>query len=215
MPLPIAEASGFAAVFGKRAGELMKSQKTLELEQEIWQSTNKLGTFGCFEVTVGWYGKERADYVTYDSNGIWRFYEIKVSKSDFYSNAKHSFYGHYNYFVMPKELYDKVKDDIPDFVGVTDGRYSLKKAKKQELIIESDLLKDYFIRSLQREYAKDRDSRDESKLAYIKRNLECERRNRQSSERRYTELCHAIREKYGVKALRELIFENSNSKGDD
>ena len=72
--------------------------------------TNKRGVFCCYEVTIGWYGKERVDYLTYDTNGVWRCYEIKVSKSDFYSKSHNTFLGHFNYYVMPEELYEQVKD---------------------------------------------------------------------------------------------------------
>jgi hypothetical protein len=59
---------------------------TKELENNIWKTTRKQGVFGCLEVTIGWFGKERVDYITYDTNDIWRCYEIKISKSD--STAK-------------------------------------------------------------------------------------------------------------------------------
>lgn len=61
----------------------MKTQLTLEIEQAIYEHTKNMGVFCCFEVTLGWYGKERVDYLTYDTSNTWRCYEIKVSKSDF------------------------------------------------------------------------------------------------------------------------------------
>ena len=48
----------------------------------------------------------------------WRCYELKVSKADFRSKAKLSFIGHYNYFVLPEALFDKVKEEIPAHIGV-------------------------------------------------------------------------------------------------
>ena len=92
----------------------MKTKKTLKLEKQIYNATKKMGVFGCFEVTIGFFGKERVDYMTYDTKGIFRCYEIKVSKSDFHSNAKLSFVGHYNYYVLTRKLYEEVKDEIPD-----------------------------------------------------------------------------------------------------
>lgn len=104
---------------------------------------------------MGWFGKERVDYITYDTKGIWRCYEVKVSKSDFYSSAKKTFVGHYNYYVMPKELYEQVKGDIAPHIGVVaEGSYSIKKALKQELGAEEKVLKDSLIRSLSREAEK-------------------------------------------------------------
>ena len=48
----------------------MKTKKTLKLEQDIYNATEKVGVFGCFEVTIGFFGKERVDYMTYDTKGI-------------------------------------------------------------------------------------------------------------------------------------------------
>jgi len=45
-------------------------------------------------------------------------YEIKVSKSDFMSKNGHNFVGNYNYYIMPKELYPQVKENVPDDIGV-------------------------------------------------------------------------------------------------
>lgn len=193
---------------------MSKSNKTLELERAIWKKTHKLGVFGCFEVTIGWNGKERADYVTYEKNGIWRFYEIKASKTDFYSKANHSFYGHYNYYIMPYKLFKEVESVIPSNIGVTDGCNIFKRAKKMDLAIDSEKLKDYFIRSLQRDYAKDRDSRDESTLGEFKRLYEFERKRSLQLNKRLLELSAAVREKYGSRELRELI-NNESSKGSD
>lgn len=45
-------------------------------------------------------------------------YEIKITKSDFKSKNGHNFVGNKNYYVMPKELYSKVKDIVEEDVGV-------------------------------------------------------------------------------------------------
>ena len=115
--------------------------------------------FGCFEVTIGWYGRERVDYLTLDYKNIWRCYEIKVSKSDFYSKAKKTFVGHLNYFVMPQELYNQVSQDIPEHIGVkTIGEYGdiqcIKRAKKQKLAVKESVLSGSMIRSLSRDVDK-------------------------------------------------------------
>lgn len=67
---------------------MAKSEMTKKLEREIWKATNKTGVFGCFEVTIGFNGNERVDFLTYDTKGIWRCYEIKVSKKIFTVNQK-------------------------------------------------------------------------------------------------------------------------------
>ncbi|MCE2139023.1 hypothetical protein GRC92_18590, partial [Streptococcus thermophilus] len=41
----------------------------------------------------------------------WRCYELKVTKADFHSKAKLSFIGHYNYFVLPQQLYLEVQSE--------------------------------------------------------------------------------------------------------
>lgn len=111
----------------------MKTKQTKKLERKIRKATHKTGVFQCFEVTIGFKGTERVDFMTYDTKGIFRCYEIKVSKADFHSNAAKSFVGHYNYYVLTRELYNQVKDEIPDWVGVYIGDYCVKKAKKQDL----------------------------------------------------------------------------------
>lgn len=125
-----------------------------------------MGTFGCFEVTIGFSGKERVDYMTFDTKGIWRCFEIKISLSDFRSKAHNTFVGHFNYYVMPKELYEKVKDEIPNYIGVYVGYERkgyrrmiptvdcVKKPKRQELIEDEQVLKNSMIRSLSRDVQK-------------------------------------------------------------
>lgn len=112
----------------------MKTEETKCLELAIFKATSKRGAFGCFEVTIGWYGKERVDYMTYDTKGIFRCYEIKVTKSDFHSPCHNSFVGNFNYYVMPESLYNEVKEEIPAFVGTYVMRNgsvcSVKKAKQ-------------------------------------------------------------------------------------
>lgn len=125
-----------------------------------------MGTYLCFEVMMpstyrGVVQNERVDLLTYDTKDIWRFYELKVSKSDFYSKCKNTFLGHYNYYVMPIEIYEQVKQDIPDYVGcyvAYEGNsyscYCVKKPKKQELKVDKDKLMFSFMQALSREYAK-------------------------------------------------------------
>lgn len=148
----------------------MKTKKTLKLERQIYNATKKMGVFGCFEVTIGFFGRERVDYMTYDTKGVFRCYEIKVSKSDFHSNAKLSFVGHYNYYVLTRKLYEEVKDEIPDWVGVYVGENLVKSPKRQNIddkiykyrrtingrsseltIPYIDMLKESLLRSLYRE----------------------------------------------------------------
>lgn len=45
-------------------------------------------------------------------------YEIKSSVDDFHSKNGHNFIGDYNYYVMPEDVYEKVKKEIPWGIGV-------------------------------------------------------------------------------------------------
>lgn len=45
-------------------------------------------------------------------------YEVKSSVEDFHSKNGHNFIGDFNYYVMPIEVFEKVKSEIPYFVGV-------------------------------------------------------------------------------------------------
>ncbi len=57
--------------------------------------------------TVG--GIEKGDFYCY---------EIKSSVADFKSKNGHNFIGDFNYYVMPREVFDEVKNQIPYNVGV-------------------------------------------------------------------------------------------------
>lgn len=65
-------------------------------------------------------------------------YEIKSSVEDFHSKNGHNFIGDFNYYVMPEEVFDVVKKEIPHDVGVyvPTGKhyeaewYDLKSVKK-------------------------------------------------------------------------------------
>ncbi len=128
-----------------------KTKLTKELERSIYNAIYKQGVFCCLEVTIGWFGSERVDMLSYDTKGIFRCFEIKSSVSDFYSKAKKTFIGHYNYFVLTQEVYQKVKEDIPKEIGVYIGGDCIKRAKKQQVSKETmEVLKDSMIRSLSR-----------------------------------------------------------------
>ena len=152
-----------------------KTEETLQLEKSIFRATKKTGVFGCFEVTIGFFGKERVDYMTYDTKGIFRCYEIKTSVSDFRSKSKNTFCGHYNYYVLTKEVYEKVKDEIPKHVGVFMNGCFCKKPIKQKLGVSETILKNSMIRSLCRESDKLFLGSSKKELEKTKRALEKEK----------------------------------------
>lgn len=155
---------------------MAKTKITKELELEIFSAIQNLDNFCCLEVTIGWYGKERVDMLSYNTNGIFKCFEIKTSLADFHSSAKKTFLGHYNYFVITPKLYEKIKDEVPEHVGIYVGGTCYKKAKYQEISQETkDLLKNSMIRSL---------SRDATKFLMQDSENELEKRNREINELR-------------------------------
>jgi len=182
---------------------IAKTELTIKLEREIWRATVRQGVFGCFEVTIGWFGSERVDYITYDTKGIWRCFEIKVSKSDFHSKAKNTFIGHFNYYVMPQELYEQVKDEIPSHIGVYINGVSRKNAKKQELGIDEQVLKNSMIRSLCREFTKQFNSGNPALIEQYNRREKQLERERNNYREKYWDLMRIGQEKYGSRWYKE------------
>lgn len=88
-----------------------KTKLTKDIEKALVEKycSNKFKTYyGAIEVPCNnWSGKGKnnLDFATYSprDQGI-SCYEIKVTKSDFNSNASLSFLGHKNYIVVPYEL---------------------------------------------------------------------------------------------------------------
>lgn len=181
---------------------MAKTELTLKLERETWEATVRQGVFGCLEVTIGWFGAERVDYLTYDCKGVWRCFEIKTSKSDFHSKAHNTFIGHFNYYVMPKELYEQVKDEIPDHIGVYVNGVSYKNAKKQELGIDEQILKDSMIRSLCRDVNKQIKSGSPTYVDITNRHIARLERELKEYKHKYHDLNGILirsQEKYGTR----------------
>lgn len=139
---------------------MAKSKLTLDIEEALMNRfSSDRSVFACPEVTIGWYGKEIVDMLTYQHDGTVTCYEIKVSKSDFYSKSAWTFVGHKNYFVMPTALYPKVFKDIPKHVGcfiyTESGTLILaKKCRKQKLKKDIDIILGSMVRCLWRELYK-------------------------------------------------------------
>ena len=138
---------------------------TKEIEHIAYNFFWKRGWYGVFEVAipraiVNKYHRERVDFLTYETTGIYRSYEIKRDKADFYSGCAWSWIGHYNYFIMPYELYVQVQQDIPKDIGVWVIRGSsksmecIKKPKKRELLCSSTDIQFSMFQAFSREYKK-------------------------------------------------------------
>jgi hypothetical protein len=123
----------------------------------LYNSTKKNGIYSVCECTVENMGI--VDFLIYEVHNfgkgkeIWRCYEIKISNSDFHSKCKKTFVGNFNYYVMPKELYEEVKDEIPKEIGVfvpvtyvnklkDDFKevYCIKKPIRQELKVKREVM---------------------------------------------------------------------------
>lgn len=192
----------------------METDLTKTIKVALWKFTDKQGTFGCEEVTIGWFGNERVDYMTYDVKDTFRCYEIKISKSDFHSQNHNSFVGHLNYYVFPQNLYSEISREIPDGIGVIlygdSGMKLAIRSKRRIPTVDIQTLKNSMIRSLDREvdyYRKmlDRDtmlkkSREISRLEKENRNLNA--RNRDL----YYELCDLKHPERKLAALSEAYF---------
>lgn len=202
----------------------MKTNETVRLENLLWKHTDQRKDFGCFEVTIGWYGRQRVDFMTIDGKNTVRCYEIKVTKSDFYSRNGHNFVGTFNYYVMPHELYEELKDEIPNGIGVyTDkSAYDLtciKKAKRKTCE-DVENIKLYMIRSLQREYSKYRSSGSMEALAVIQREISKANRLRDIETGRYikvrdeySQFRGAMIEMFGSDAYRKVKNEINKEVG--
>lgn len=138
---------------------------TKEIENIAYNYLWKKGWYGVFEVAipraiVNKYHRERLDFLTYETTGVYRAYEIKRNKSDFYSGCAWSWIGNYNYFIMPYELYCEVKNDIPEGIGVWVVReYSkdmecIKKPKRRELLCSHEYMQFAMFQAFSREYKK-------------------------------------------------------------
>lgn len=92
----------------------METNLTKEIKLALLQRTSReIGTYGAFEVSfVSRYFnekiKERCDYVEFDGSNF-TCYEIKISKSDYLSDATLSRFGQRNYIVAPKKLANWIK----------------------------------------------------------------------------------------------------------
>ena len=185
---------------------MAKTELTKELEIAIANETSDW--FGCPEVTIGWYGKQRVDFMTMDSKEIFRCFEIKISKSDFRSIHGHNFIGNFNYYVMPKELYVEVEKEIPKHIGVYtwNGRNLrlIKRPSKQELKVDINILKNSMIRSLYRDARKIATSDNVEVMSRLKSKLSKIEKENRDNLRRYQKYSDAIYIELGRKKFNEF-----------
>lgn len=151
----------------------MKTQLTTDMEEALYYYCLEQGDVVVEEVTMpddqGIVDTLSCRFLT-TGELEWRCYEIKATKADFRSKAKLSFIGHYNYFLLPLALYEAVKEEIPDRIGVMvyrpyDGSFTqdllspgmltiVKNARRQELEVDHGRLTQRFMASQAREVRK-------------------------------------------------------------
>ena len=150
-------------------------------------------SFGCPEVTIGWFGKKRVDFMETSTRGFITCYEIKVTKSDFHSKHGHNFEGNYNYYVLTKALWKEVEAEIPDEIGVyiLSGK-ELKKVKpcKKQYRTSGEMskMRMFLLRSMAREVKKSWASADKETLAYWKRTCDHYKKIAESQRRDLVQL---------------------------
>ncbi len=161
---------------------MAKTKETLELEKALDEVSRNKREYGCEEVTIGFkkdgHGNEIVDYLTMDSKGIFKCYELKVTLSDLKTDNKKSFYGDYNYLVVSKSLYAKSptwENYIPPYCGILVGtELTVKKqAKKKDITDETkNMLKDSLLRSVFWKYENYKDAQDLGKYRELQKQLE-------------------------------------------
>lgn len=194
----------------------MKTAETIDLERRVFNYAMANGQFGCHEVTLGFGGMERVDFLSLDSKRIWRCYEIKISKADFHSKAANSFKGHLNYYVMPHALYLKVQAEIPQEIGVLvpDERdewhrqhgnlYSAKGAKRVPLKKEELVLYDSLLRSMHRAYQDFMQQKDSEKFAFLKKEKEKAMQNYEEAKKNFN--IAKMKDNAEIRVLRQKLF---------
>ena len=150
---------------------MAKTDLTKAVEKAVLEHNDKMGIFSCVEVPIGHLQFsnvgitdkiELVDVMTYESNSTIRCWEIKVSLSDLKSKAALSFFGDYNYLVLPEELYKEARNKglmsdffwqgIGVFVFLNGKLYCEKKAKKKSVDLG---VKQLLLESMTRALARD------------------------------------------------------------
>lgn len=177
---------------------MAKRKETIELENALHKMTRDKRIYGCEEITIGFYGKghgnEIVDYMTMDSKGIIKCYELKVTLQDLKSNAKKSWYGNYNYLVVGNDLFNKVKDFteyIPDHIGLIVGNNleSVRKAKNIPVEYEIEImLKESLVRSMFWKMIKNKDAQSLDKQKQLNSKI---RKIENEKDSYYKRMCHA------------------------
>lgn len=174
---------------------MAKTQETLDLEDALQRQCTRKREYGCTEVTIGFqhdgHGDEIVDFMSMDSDGVFKCYELKVTLSDLKSDAKKSWYGDYNYLVVSEELWKRAPawdNYIPPYVGILAGigLSAKRRAKKVSVSDEQrEMLRDSLIRSMFWRMDQLRENSDDRRFAHFSEQLEEQRQAIEELSRKY------------------------------
>lgn len=125
-----------------------------------------------------------------DSKGIIKCYELKVTLQDLKSDAKKSWYGHYNYLVVSRELYNKVSnwdECVSKHIGIIVGECleSRRKAQRCEVSVETEImLKESMVRSMFWKMQKYKDAQSIEKQKQLQSKIRSLEREKESIRER-------------------------------
>ena len=113
---------------------MAKSDLTYQLEETIALATWRPGQIGCPEVGLGDEGI--VDYATISLSGDREVccYELKISRSDFLSDAKKTFIGDLNYYVIPTALWNSVRSHMEPGIGC----WCMDEGGQMRLVLEAE-----------------------------------------------------------------------------
>ena len=138
---------------------------TKEIEHIAYKHLWKKGVYLVYEVAAPktrrreTKHRERVDLLYFELPGTWKCFEIKNSVQDFRSDAKLSFWGDYNSYILNAEIYEKIKDDIPKEIGVwlvykDKSMACVKRPRKMQRKYTHEQLLFAMTQALSREYKK-------------------------------------------------------------
>jgi len=157
---------------------------TKELENLLYNHLWRKGWYGVYECAIPKclcrkIHRERVDMLAYETTGIWRAYELKISKQDLHSEAALSWIGHYNYLVVTENLVEEAKKILPKDIGIyaayersngLKGIRLVRNPRKRELLCKHEDMQFAMLQALSREYKKYRKLKEqEEKKAYAKK----------------------------------------------
>ena len=160
----------------------MKTAETVALEKAIRRATRKTGVFGCYEVTIGFCGRERVDYMTYDTKGVFRCYGVYIGD------------------------YCAKKAKKQDLSGREyKMRRSVNGRSTEVSTLWVDMLKESMIRSLYRDSDKLIQTEDEQYISRLRSQIDKARTERDRESKKYLRLWKTVRKEFGDEKAWELI----------